>query len=125
LCTNEQWRASVVGLEETARTMTARFRASMAGHPAGPVGKVPLRRLQSASPEFREAWDRHEVVSSGSRVRSKRRQIRNAHVGLLALDRADPWLGPGSGPRMVTYVPVDDESRARLTRLQESASRTG
>lgn len=93
----------------------------MAGYPAEPAGKVPLERLQSAFPEFREAWDRHEVGSA----RSKRKQIRNAHVGLLALDHADPWLGPDSGPRMVTYVPVDEESRARLTRLQEPAPRTG
>ncbi|MEI5007860.1 hypothetical protein RB196_11390 [Streptomyces sp. PmtA] len=74
--------------------MSAKFRASMAGHPAEPAGKVPLERLQSASPEFREAWARHEVGSA----RSRRKQIRNAHVGLLAPDHADPWLGPDSAP---------------------------
>ncbi|MEU2161011.1 hypothetical protein QRN89_27610 [Streptomyces chengbuensis] len=30
--------------------MTAKLRASMAGHPAEPAWKVPLKRLQSASP---------------------------------------------------------------------------
>lgn len=99
--TNEQWRASAVDLEETARTMAAKFRASMAGHLAEPAWKVVLTRLPSASPEFREAWDRHEVVSA----RSKRKQIRDARVGLLTLDHTDLWLGPDTGPRMVTYVP--------------------
>ncbi|MEU2111030.1 hypothetical protein [Streptomyces sp. NPDC019507] len=58
-------------------------------------------------------------------ARSKRKQIRDAHVPLLALDHAAPWLGPDSGPRMVTYVPVDEVSRARLTQLQEPAPLTG
>jgi hypothetical protein len=30
----------------------------------------------------------------------------------------DLWLGPTAGPRLVGYVPLDDESRARLEKLQ-------
>lgn len=101
--------------------MAAEFRASMAGYLAEPAWKVPLKRLRSVSPEFRAAWDRHEVVSA----RSERQQVRNAHVGPLTLGHTDPWLGPHTGPRMVTYVLADEESRARPERLQEPASRTG
>lgn len=115
--TNEQWRSSVVDLEGSARIMAAKFRASMAEHLAEPAWKVLLKRLQAASPEFCEAWERHEVVTA----RSKRKQIRNAYVGLLTLDHTDLWLGPDNGPRMVTYVPADEESRLRLERLHELA----
>ncbi|MFF2845873.1 helix-turn-helix transcriptional regulator [Streptomyces sp. NPDC058001] len=113
--TNEQWRSSIVLLEETARLMAAKFRASMAQHLAEPAWKVLLKRLQTASPEFREVWQRHEVVDN----RGKRKQFRNAHVGLLTLDHTDLWLGPSTGPRMVTYVPADEESRRGLEKLHE------
>ncbi|MFJ6566365.1 helix-turn-helix transcriptional regulator [Streptomyces sp. NPDC091292] len=113
--TNEQWRASIPLLEETARLMAAKFRASMAQHLAEPAWKVLLKRLQTASPEFCEIWERHEVVDN----RGKRKQFLNAQVGLLNLDHTDLWLGPSTGPRMVTYVPADEESRRGLEKLYE------
>ncbi|GHH86996.1 DNA-binding protein [Streptomyces sulfonofaciens] len=114
LCfTNPDWRASIVLLDETARLMAAKFRAAMAGHLAEPAWKMLLKRLQRESPDFRQAWERHEVMGP----RSKRKQFRNADVGLITVDHSDLWLGPVNGPRMVTYAPADDESRARLEEL--------
>ncbi|MFF7184159.1 helix-turn-helix domain-containing protein [Streptomyces sp. NPDC008222] len=114
LCyTNPDWQASIVLLEETMRLMAAKFRAAMAGHLGEPAWKMLLKRLSAESAAFREAWERHEVVSA----RSKRKQFRNAHVGLLTLDHTDLWLGPHDGPRMVTYAPADAGSRAGLERL--------
>ncbi|MFE3324938.1 helix-turn-helix transcriptional regulator [Streptomyces sp. NPDC059176] len=115
--TNEEWRSSVVAWEETSRIMAGKFRAAMAEHLAEPAWKVLLKRLQAVSPEFCEEWDRHEVVVS----RSKRKQIRNAYVGVLTVDHTDLWLGPDNGPRMVTYAPADEETRLRLERLHELA----
>ncbi|MET7789911.1 helix-turn-helix domain-containing protein [Streptomyces sp900116325] len=115
--TDENWRASVVDLPEMNRMMAAKFRASMAEHLAEPAWKALLKRLETASPEFREIWARHEVVGPGGRTKL----FRNARVGLVRLDHTDLWLGPSTGPRMVTYVPADEESRERLERLHALA----
>ncbi|WP_030173091.1 helix-turn-helix transcriptional regulator [Streptomyces sp. NRRL S-813] len=115
--TNEEWRSSIVHLEDATRHMAARFRAAMAGHLADPTWKTLLKRLRDQSPDFRRAWDRHEVVAPAS----KRKEFRNAHVGRLTVDHTDLWLSPEVGPRMVTYVPVDEESRERLEKLHAIA----
>ncbi|WTV78475.1 helix-turn-helix transcriptional regulator [Streptomyces sp. NBC_00028] len=120
--THEPWRASIVHLEETQRLMAARFRATMAGHLAEPAWKMLLKRLRTESPEFREIWERHEVVAH----RTKRKEFLNRYVGRITVEHTDMWLGPEAGPRMVTYAPADEESKERLERLQEMAlSRVG
>nr|WP_262505345.1 helix-turn-helix domain-containing protein [Streptomyces sp. TRM68367] len=115
--TNDAWRSSIVHLEQTQRLMAARFRAAMAGHLAEPAWKMLLKRLRDQSPEFCETWDRHEVVAH----RTKRKEFRNRYVGRLAVDHTDLWIGPHNGPRMVTYVPADEESRERMERLHALA----
>ncbi|MFF6999165.1 helix-turn-helix transcriptional regulator [Streptomyces sp. NPDC008313] len=118
LCaTNQEWRDSLVNAEEVMRIMAAKFRASMAEHLAEPAWKVLLNRLHAESPEFRDAWERHEIVSP----HGKRKQFRNPRVGLLTVDHTDLWFGPHNGLRMVTYAPADSESRERLERLHEIA----
>ncbi|MEV7418950.1 helix-turn-helix transcriptional regulator [Streptomyces sp. NPDC089919] len=111
--TNPQWQAAVVDMPDVHRLLAAKLRASMADHLAEPAWKTLLARLEAASPEFREVWARHEVVGPGG----KEKYIRNAHVGLLHLMHTDLWLGPAAGPRLVTYVPQDEETRLRLERL--------
>ncbi|MER6342891.1 MmyB family transcriptional regulator [Streptomyces sp. NPDC001595] len=115
--THDDWRSSIVHLEETQRVMAARFRATMAGHLGDPAWKMLLKRLRAESPEFREAWDRHEVVTH----RSKRKEFVNRYVGRVTVDHTDLWLSPEQGPRVVTYVPADEESRRRLERLHALA----
>ncbi|MER5572969.1 helix-turn-helix domain-containing protein [Streptomyces massasporeus] len=115
--THAEWQSSIVHLEETQRLMAARFRATMAGHLTEPAWKMLLDRLHAESPAFRAAWDRHEVVAH----RSKRKEFRNRHVGRVTVDHTDLWLTPGTGPRIVTYVPADEESRQRLDMLQAMA----
>lgn len=115
--THEPWRSSIVHLEQTQRLMAARFRATMAGHLGEPAWKMLLQRLRSESPEFCEAWDRHEVGAH----RGKRKEFLNRYVGRVAVDHTDMWLGPEAGPRMVTYVPADEESKERLERLHAIA----
>ncbi|MFG3160452.1 helix-turn-helix domain-containing protein [Streptomyces sp. NPDC048232] len=115
--THEPWRSSIVHLEETQRLMAARFRAAMAGHLGEPAWKMLLKRLRTQSPDFGEVWDRHEVLAH----RGKRKEFLNRYVGRLRLDHTDLWLGPGAGPRMVTYAPADEESRERLERLHAIA----
>ncbi|GAA4497440.1 helix-turn-helix transcriptional regulator [Actinoallomurus oryzae] len=110
--TNDQWRAATGDLEEATRDMVAKFRASMAEHLAEPAWKALLTRLKTL-PEFRALWDRFEVVG----VSDKTKHIDNPHVGHLKLLNTSLWLAPQSGARLVTYVPEDDETRARLETL--------
>ncbi|GAA2432002.1 helix-turn-helix domain-containing protein [Streptomyces glaucus] len=119
LCyTHQEWRSSIVHLQEVQRLMAARFRAAMAGHLGEPAWKTLLKRLRTESPEFREAWERHEVRAH----RSKRKEFLNRYVGRLVVDHTDLWLTPETGPRMVTYVPADEETGERLRRLHAIAS---
>jgi len=115
--TNDDWRSSIIHLPEAQRVMAARFRAIMAGHLAEPGWKMLLKRLYTESQEFREVWDRHEVIEH----RSRRKEFMNRYVGHVSVDHTDLWLGPEAGPRMVTYAPADEESRRRLERLHAIA----
>ncbi|WP_161167317.1 helix-turn-helix transcriptional regulator [Streptomyces sp. SID5910] len=115
--THEDWRSSIVHLEETQRLMAARFRATMAGHLTEPAWKMLLKRLRAESAEFLEAWERYEVVAH----RGKRKEFRNRYVGRVSVDHTDLWLGPEAGPRMVTYAPADPVSRERLEKLHAIA----
>ncbi|MEU9152400.1 helix-turn-helix transcriptional regulator [Streptomyces sp. NPDC048417] len=112
--TNPDWRRSVVHLEETRRLMAAKLRAAMAGHLAEPAWKMLVKRLTAESPEFCENWERYEVMGLPN---TRTKQFLNQHVGLLTMDHTDLWLNPGSGARMVAYVPADEESRERLEKL--------
>ncbi|MER7718632.1 helix-turn-helix domain-containing protein [Streptomyces flaveolus] len=119
--THDDWRSSIVHLEETQRLMAARFRATMAGHLTEPAWKMLLKRLRAESAEFQEAWERYEVVAH----RSKRKEFLNRYVGRIRIDHTDLWLGPEPGPRMVTYAPADEVSRERLERLHAIALERG
>lgn len=115
--THDGYRSAFGNHAETVRLMVARFRADMAEHLAEPAWKALLGRLRAASPEFREIWERHEVVGTSS----KTKRFVNARVGELRLEHTNLWLSPGNGSRMVSYAPVDDESHERLERLHTLA----
>ena len=114
---NEQWKATLSDLDGTQRLMAAKFRASMAENLGDPTWKALLKRLQAASPEFCEYWDRHEVVRPGNQVKV----YQHPDCGQLRLTATSLWLEPGnSRPRLVTYTPVDEETREKLHLLSES-----
>ncbi|WP_194894316.1 helix-turn-helix transcriptional regulator [Catenulispora pinisilvae] len=110
--TNDQWRAATGDLEDSIRVMVAKFRAAIAEHLAEPAWRSLHDRLMEL-PEFRDLWDRHEVVA----VSDSTKHIDNPHVGYLKLLNTSLWLAPQAGARLVTYVPEDDQTRARLERL--------
>lgn len=112
--THEEWQAALGDRQETRRTLVARFRSDMAGHLAEPPWKALLARLLKASPEFREIWERHEVIGIGSRTK----RFVNPLVGEVRLEHTNLWLGPSSGHRLVGFVPVDEASRAQLEALR-------
>ncbi|MEV7325719.1 helix-turn-helix domain-containing protein [Streptomyces sp. NPDC093970] len=115
--TDPGWCRSIVNLTETRRLMAAKLRASMAGHLGEPAWKMLVKRLTAESAEFRENWERYEVVEP----RTRTKEFLNPYVGFLSLDHTDLWLTRETGARLVTYTPTDDESRRRLERLHALA----
>ncbi|MDX3077361.1 helix-turn-helix transcriptional regulator [Streptomyces sp. MI02-7b] len=113
--TDAAWRAGMPDWKEASRQMVAKYRAAMAEHLAEPAWKSLVKRLEQASPEFRELWERHEVQEPENRAK----RFLNPYVGLLTFDFTHLWLGPRQGPRLVTYTPADDLTRERVQRLYE------
>ncbi|MFJ5232163.1 helix-turn-helix transcriptional regulator [Kitasatospora sp. NPDC088391] len=93
--------------------VVARFRNSMADHAAEPAWKNLVDRLRRVSPDFEEAWERHEVAGLVNGFK----QFALPATGLLRFEYTNLWLGPRSGTRLVGYVPQDEETRERLHRL--------
>jgi transcriptional regulator with XRE-family HTH domain len=108
--TDPEWSAALVDREEGLRLMTANLRAAMAEHVAEPAWKALVKRLQQASPEFCELWERHEVAQTISPVK----RFRQAQVGLLHFRVSRLWLGPTRGSRVNVSSPDDEETRTRL-----------
>ncbi|MFD7585926.1 helix-turn-helix transcriptional regulator [Kitasatospora sp. NPDC059811] len=96
--------------------MVARFRAAMADHSAEPAWKALLARLLKTSPDFAEVWQRHEVMGPSNGI--KRFQVPG--VGLLRCEYTSFWLGPRLGTRMITYTPLDEDTRALMDQLPGS-----
>ncbi|MCQ8827552.1 helix-turn-helix transcriptional regulator [Streptomyces samsunensis] len=111
--THDEWRSSLVDRDETIRLMAAKFRAVMAEHVAEPAWKAMVKRLEDASPEFREIWARHEVVRPGDKIKV----YRQSEVGIVRLAATSLWTGPQQGPKLLTYTPADAETHERLERL--------
>ncbi|WP_051940675.1 helix-turn-helix transcriptional regulator [Phaeacidiphilus oryzae] len=115
--THPAWRECLPDWESAIQGMVAKLRSAMADHVTEPAWKLLVKRLRAASPEFAEAWDRHEVADAANGVK----RIRNPHVGMLHVDYTNLWLGPRHGPRMIVYSPTDEETAQRLERLLEYA----
>ncbi|MFC4035561.1 helix-turn-helix transcriptional regulator [Streptomyces polygonati] len=114
LCfTDPCWKERMLDRELNVRLMAAKFRVSMGQHIGEAPWKALLKRLQQASPEFCEVWERHEVLQPEGHVK----RFLNPDVGPLTFDFTHLWLGPQAGPRVTTYTPADAATRERLHRL--------
>jgi transcriptional regulator with XRE-family HTH domain len=111
LLTDAEWRAPFLDRDEMLRDLVAKFRGAMAEHVADPVWKAMLRRLEEASPEFRELWQQHEVARAAPHVK----RYEHPRAGLLRLEHRNLWVNPHPGShRLVTFVPADEETERRL-----------
>nr|BFD91032.1 helix-turn-helix transcriptional regulator [Kitasatospora sp. Xyl93] len=111
--TPSQFREVLVDYRTERLGMVARFRSAMAEHSSEPAWKALLARVLKASPDFAELWQRHDVMRPGNGI--KRFQVPG--VGLLRCEYTNFWLGPQRGTRMITYTPLDDETRALMDAL--------
>ncbi|MFE5582255.1 helix-turn-helix transcriptional regulator [Kitasatospora sp. NPDC056531] len=114
--TDSHFREVLIDYRTERLGMVARFRAAMADHPAEPTWKALLARVRKASPDFEEEWQRHEVMRPGNGI--KRFQVPG--IGLLRCEYTNFWLSPRLGTRMISYTPLDEETRALMDRLPTS-----
>jgi transcriptional regulator with XRE-family HTH domain len=109
--TKETTSRCFVDRDHAKPRMVAQLRAGMADHIADPAFKCLVRRLQEASPEFRELWARHDVAEP----ENARKRILHRDLGLLQFNFLNTWLAPRAGLRLVTYIPGDDPTREAVT----------
>ncbi|MFF2149323.1 helix-turn-helix transcriptional regulator [Kitasatospora sp. NPDC058190] len=114
--TDSHFRQVLIDYRTERLGMVARFRAAMADHSAGPAWKALLARVRKASPDFEEEWQRHEVMRPSNGI--KRFQVPG--VGLLRCEYTNFWLSPRLGTRIVSYTPLDEETRALMDKLPTS-----
>ncbi|MET7637937.1 helix-turn-helix transcriptional regulator [Streptomyces sp. NPDC005438] len=115
-----QWRERIVDWEDTVRLMAAKYRSAMAEHLTDPAWKAMLARLEGSA-EFRQLWERHEVVRGGT----PHKHFLHPEVGTLRVEHTSMWLADRPGVRLVTYVPLDEASEAALTRLNDLVEQGG
>jgi transcriptional regulator with XRE-family HTH domain len=97
----------------TARAALARFRAEHARRLGDPDFAMLIEALEQASPDFRAAWARHEVLTEQLGTKT----IEHPRVGTLRLHHLQS--APTSHPdlRLTQFVPADHATRAALARL--------
>jgi transcriptional regulator with XRE-family HTH domain len=106
-------RTRLLDWDTTAPRMVASFRAAMAKHMGEPAWKCFLKRMLEASSEFAEIWERHEVAPT----QQVRKRLLHPDVGLLQMESTSLWVAESVGIRLVTYTPLDDDTRSRLEQL--------
>lgn len=120
LFTNPGMRQCLPDWDQAARRMVAQYRAAMADHVGEGVWKCMVRRLQDASPEFTELWNRHDVAAPENLTK----RIRHPELGPLQFTYTNLWLSQRIGVRLVTYTPDDAETEAKLGQIADLAPRS-
>ncbi len=98
--------------DTTSRRFLAEFRAEAGARLSQPDCRRLIARLQAHSPEFREAWQRHDIEGFASRLRTFRTvagELEFEHHRLAAADQRDLFV--------VIYTPTGRDTVERLARL--------
>ncbi|NMD56527.1 MULTISPECIES: helix-turn-helix transcriptional regulator [Tsukamurella] len=111
--TDELWLGAYVADRQELEAVVARTRALYASSHADPAWEQMLSRLQAASPLFAQLWNAGLVLDAADWEKT----IRNPRVGELRLQVSTFNLRDRPSLRMLTYLPKDDVTRERLTRI--------
>jgi transcriptional regulator with XRE-family HTH domain len=100
--------------ERSSRLMVAKFRADSARHIGDPEFDQLITALRKSSPEFCQAWKKHEVARSGE----GRRTVVHPQVGPLVFEHAVFSPQDAREQRLILYSPLPDEDTpAKLAAL--------
>lgn len=111
--THPDWRKALVDWPVTADRVVAQFRAAYSEHMDDPAWRWLLHRLQQASPEFAERWQRHEIAPWETRHKA----YLHPQLGPLRFTHTQLWLSRTLATRLTTFIPADPETRAALDQL--------
>ncbi|MFI6588119.1 helix-turn-helix transcriptional regulator [Embleya sp. NPDC050493] len=89
------------------------LRGTYARNIGDPVWTAFIDELVEASPEFAKAWAAHPISLTRTRVKF----FRHLDVGVLHVRGIPTDLVASPGQRLNVFVPQDEETRERLTRL--------
>jgi transcriptional regulator with XRE-family HTH domain len=104
--------------QTTSRRFLAEFRAEAGARLSQPDCRRLIARLHERSPEFREAWSRHDIEGFASRLRTFRTavgELEFEHHRLAAADQRDLYV--------VVYTPTAPTTVERLARLAQTRHR--
>ncbi len=104
---------------KSSRMVVAKFRADSAAHLGDPSFEELITALRRSSPEFCQAWKRHEVLSSGE----GRKELRHPSAGTMVFEHA--MFIPSQAPqqRLILYSPLEvEDTPAKLASLLQSES---
>jgi transcriptional regulator with XRE-family HTH domain len=116
--TDPAWRGLLIDWEHDAAWVAAQFRAAMARHVGESHWTGLVERLQEASEDFREMWQRHEVAAPVS----KTKRYVHPQEGLVTLNAVSLRLSEAPDCRVVACIPADAASRAAMERLTREAA---
>jgi hypothetical protein len=97
----------------TADRVVAQFRAAYSEHVDDPAWRWLRARLEDASPEFAERWQRHEIAHWESRYKA----YIHPQLGPLRFTHTQLWLSRTIATRLTAFIPADRETRAAVDRL--------
>jgi MmyB-like transcription regulator ligand binding domain/Helix-turn-helix domain len=112
--TEPRARELLLNYDKEIPYLVARLRSSYAQHIGDPEWDEDIRRLAGLSREFAELWARHEVASPATRTL----RFRHPEAGPMTFTRTELDVSAAAGLRIAAYVPLDDDTRARLPRTR-------
>jgi transcriptional regulator with XRE-family HTH domain len=102
--------------KQGTRLAVARFRADSAAHLGDPAFEQLIQSLRQSSPEFCQAWKKHEVARTGA----GRKVLNHPVAGTLVFEHAvfNPMDAPEQ--RLILYTPGPEaDTAAKLAKLLE------
>jgi transcriptional regulator with XRE-family HTH domain len=103
--------------ERSSRTLVAKFRADSARHLGDPAFESLIAALRRSSPEFADAWERHEVAQAGE----GRKELSHPVAGAMTFSHAVFHPAEKLDQRLVLYSPLAENATAeKLARLMGS-----
>lgn len=111
--THPAWRQSLVDWPETADRVVAQFRAAHCDHLADPGWRWLVDRLRTASPEFAERWQRHDIAQRESRHKA----YLHPELGPLRFTHTQLWLSRTTATRLTAFIPADPHTHTALAQL--------
>jgi transcriptional regulator with XRE-family HTH domain len=115
--TDPRARRVYVDWEHDAAAMLARFRLAAARRPEDPDFAELIERVHEQSPEARQWWRRHEVLSPASGAK----RLRHSMLGEITLQHVVLQVADDPEQKLVTFSTTDgnDEPLARLAETIE------